>query len=48
MTLPYVMDKANCPATGNGWYYDNPTGADEDRAVRLARARASRSTRPAA
>jgi hypothetical protein len=25
VTLPYVMSKANCPATGNGWYYDNPT-----------------------
>ena len=24
VTLPYVMDKANCPAMGNGWYYDNP------------------------
>jgi len=24
VTLPYVMTKANCPATGNGWYYDNP------------------------
>ncbi|HEY1556025.1 MAG TPA: vWA domain-containing protein [Kofleriaceae bacterium] len=24
VTLPYVMSKANCPATGNGWYYDNP------------------------
>jgi hypothetical protein len=24
VTLPYVMSKAQCPATGNGWYYDNP------------------------
>jgi hypothetical protein len=24
VTLPYVMTKANCPAMGNGWYYDNP------------------------
>ena len=24
VTLPYVMDKASCPATGNGWYYDDP------------------------
>jgi len=24
VTLPYVMSKSNCPATGNGWYYDNP------------------------
>jgi hypothetical protein len=24
VTLPYVMTKANCPASGNGWYYDNP------------------------
>jgi hypothetical protein len=24
VTLPYVMTKANCPATGNGWYYDDP------------------------
>jgi len=23
-TLPYVMTKANCPASGDGWYYDNP------------------------
>ncbi len=22
-TFPYVTAKANCPATGNGWYYDN-------------------------
>jgi hypothetical protein len=25
VTLPYVMTKANCPAQGNGWYYDNPS-----------------------
>jgi hypothetical protein len=24
ITLPYVMTKASCPASGNGWYYDNP------------------------
>jgi len=24
VTLPYVTSKANCPASGNGWYYDNP------------------------
>ena len=24
VTLPYVMTQANCPASGNGWYYDNP------------------------
>ena len=24
ITLPYVTSKANCPANGNGWYYDNP------------------------
>ncbi len=23
-TIPYVMDKASCPAMGNAWYYDNP------------------------
>jgi hypothetical protein len=23
-TIPYVMTKANCPANGNGWYYDDP------------------------
>jgi len=23
-TFPYVMDMASCPASGNGWYYDNP------------------------
>ena len=23
-TLPYVTSKANCPSSGNGWYYDNP------------------------
>jgi hypothetical protein len=23
-TIPYVMNKASCPAMGNGWYYDNP------------------------
>ncbi len=23
-TLPYVGSKANCPAMGGGWYYDNP------------------------
>ncbi|MDB4958481.1 MAG: hypothetical protein JWO36_6050 [Myxococcales bacterium] len=23
-TFPYVMTKANCPANGDGWYYDNP------------------------
>ena len=22
-TLPYVMSAANCPANGDGWYYDN-------------------------
>jgi von Willebrand factor type A domain len=24
-TIPNVQDKAACPATGNGWYYDDPT-----------------------
>jgi hypothetical protein len=24
ITIPYVMDKASCPASGNAWYYDNP------------------------
>ncbi len=24
-TLPYVADKASCPALANGWYYDNAT-----------------------
>jgi hypothetical protein len=23
-TFPYVMSQANCPASGDGWYYDNP------------------------
>ena len=23
-TFPNVMDMASCPASGNGWYYDNP------------------------
>jgi hypothetical protein len=23
-TLPYVPSKANCPAAGNAWYYDDP------------------------
>jgi hypothetical protein len=23
-TIPKVMDKASCPASGDGWYYDNP------------------------
>jgi len=23
-TIPQVMDKASCPASGDGWYYDNP------------------------
>ena len=23
-TFPYVMTKANCPASGDGWYYDDP------------------------
>ena len=23
-TFPYVMTKQNCPASGDGWYYDNP------------------------
>jgi hypothetical protein len=23
-TFPYVMDQAHCPASGDGWYYDNP------------------------
>jgi hypothetical protein len=23
-TFPYVMDPANCPANGDGWYYDDP------------------------
>ena len=22
-TIPYVTDKASCPSTGDGWYYDN-------------------------
>ncbi|HEY1556024.1 MAG TPA: VWA domain-containing protein [Kofleriaceae bacterium] len=29
VTLPYVMDAANCPANGNGWYYDNPAAPTE-------------------
>jgi len=29
VTLPYVMSQANCPASGNGWYYDNPTTPTE-------------------
>jgi len=24
-TFPMVMDMASCPASGNGWYYDNPS-----------------------
>jgi len=24
-TFPYVGSQAQCPATGNAWYYDNPT-----------------------
>jgi hypothetical protein len=24
VTIPYVNDKASCPASGNAWYYDNP------------------------
>ena len=23
-TIPYVPDKASCPASGDGWYYDDP------------------------
>ena len=23
-TIPYVMNKASCPTTGNAWYYDDP------------------------
>ncbi len=23
-TFPYVMTQANCPASGDGWYYNNP------------------------
>jgi hypothetical protein len=23
-TFPYVMNQASCPASGNGWYYDDP------------------------
>jgi hypothetical protein len=24
VTYPYVGSEANCPANGDGWYYDNP------------------------
>jgi hypothetical protein len=28
-TIPYVMDKANCPMGGDGWYYDDPNNPME-------------------
>src|SRR5262249_23594878 len=28
-TIPYVMDKASCPANGDGWYYDDPNNPME-------------------
>ena len=28
-TLPYVTSQANCPSSGNGWYYDNPAAPTE-------------------
>jgi hypothetical protein len=28
-TFPYVMTQANCPTTGNGWYYDNPASPSQ-------------------
>ncbi len=28
-TIPYVMSAAQCPASGNAWYYDNPTAPTE-------------------
>jgi hypothetical protein len=28
-TIPYVMSAAQCPASGNAWYYDNPSAPTE-------------------
>ena len=29
VTIPYVMSQAQCPATGNAWYYDNAAAPTE-------------------
>jgi len=29
ITIPNVMSQAQCPATGNAWYYDNPAAPTE-------------------